>query len=201
MWIHPIELTGTHVKLLPLTHKYIDELETALLDGEIYKLWFTAAPQPGEIKQEIDKRLQWQKDGFMLPFVVIDTKTNLAVGMTTYCRIDEANRRVEIGFTWYRKSVQKTLLNTEAKYMLLQHAFETLGAIAVEFRTNQYNFNSRRAIERLGAKLDGVLRSARVYPDGTTCDGYVYSILHNEWASVKKHLTFKLLNYSESQIK
>lgn len=192
MWIEPIELNGNHVRLLPLDYNYIDDLENALLDGNVYKLWYTSMPSLGGIKAEIDKRLQWKSDGFMQPFVVIDNKTDKAVGMTTYCRIDEANRRVEIGYTWYGKSVQKTFLNTEAKLLLLGHAFETLGAIAVEFRTNQYNFQSRRAIERLGAKLDGVLRSARVYPDGTTCDGYVYSILQNEWLAVKKNLLYKL---------
>ncbi len=192
MWIKPVELIGKHVKLLPLTHDYIADLEEAILDGEIYKLWYTAAPQPDKISEEIDKRLRWQQDGFMVPFVVIDTITNKAVGMTTYCRIDETNRRVEIGFTWYCKIVQRTALNTEAKFMLLRHAFESLNAVAVEFRTNQFNFKSRQAIERLGAKLDGVLRSARLYPDGTTCDGYVYSILQSEWPAVKKHLSFKL---------
>lgn len=192
MWVEPIELNGNHVRLLPLDYSYIDDLENALLDGDVYKLWYTSMPPLGGIKAEIDKRLQWKSDGFMQPFVVIDNRTGKAVGMTTYCRIDETNRRVEIGYTWYGRSVQKTSLNTEAKLLLLSHAFETLGAIAVEFRTNQYNFQSRRAIERLGAKLDGVLRSARVYPDGTTCDSYVYSILQNEWLAVKKNLLYKL---------
>lgn len=192
MWINEIELVGEHVKLVPLDYSRVDELEAALLDGDIYKIWYTSVPQPTQIRAEIDKRLQWKSDGFMQPFMVINQKTGKAIGMTTFCKIDELNRRVEIGYTWYGKSVQRTSLNTEAKLLLLQHAFENLNAIAVEFRTNQYNFQSRQAIERLGAKLDGILRSARVYPDGTTCDGYVYSILHNEWAGVHKNLLYKL---------
>ncbi|MDD3265598.1 MAG: GNAT family protein [Burkholderiales bacterium] len=192
MWIKEVELIGEHVKLVPLDYSRVDELEAALVDGDVYKIWYTSMPQPKQIAVEIDKRLQWKAEGFMQPFMVINTKTNQAVGMTAFCRIDEANRRVEIGYTWYGKSVQKTSLNTEAKLLLLSHAFENLNAVAVEFRTNQYNFQSRQAIERLGAKLDGVLRSARVYSDGTTCDGYVYSILHNEWSGVKKNLLYKL---------
>ena len=192
MWILPVELVGNHVKLLPLTHAYAEELEDALQDGEIYKLWYTSVPLVNKVYEEISKRLQWQQTGFMQPFVVIDVITNKAVGMTSFCRIDEVNRRVEIGFTWYSLSVQKTALNTEAKFMLLRHAFENLNAVAVEFRTNQFNFNSRRAIERLGAKLDGVLRSALLYENGMTCDGYVYSILQHEWASVKQNLLYKM---------
>lgn len=192
MWIKEVELVGEHVKLIPLDYSHIDELEYALLDGDVYKTWYTFMPQPTQIRAEIDKRLKLKSEGFMQPFIVINQKTGRAVGMTTFCRIDELNRRVEIGSTWYGKSVQRTSLNTEAKLLLLQHAFENLNAIAVEFRTNQYNFQSRKAIERLGAKLDGVLRSARLSTDGTTCDSYVYSILHNEWAGVRKNLLYKL---------
>lgn len=192
MWVEPVELRGQHVILLPLNYEYVDELEEALLDGEIHRLWYTAVPQIGQVRAEIEKRLAWQESGSMQPFVVIDTRNGKAVGMTTFCRIDAANRRVEIGYTWYCKSVQKTLLNTEAKFMLLQHAFEKLNAVAVEFRTNQYNFNSQRAITRLGAKLDGVLRSARLYPNDIVCDTYVYSILNHEWGAVKMNLLYKL---------
>lgn len=192
MWVEPIELRGQHVTLLPLSYDYVDELEEALLDGAIHKLWYTAVPEIGGVRVEIKKRLAWRESGFMQPFVVIDAKSGKAVGMTTFCRIDVANRRVEIGYTWYRKSVQRTALNTEAKFMLLEHAFEQLNAVAVEFRTSQYNFTSQRAITRLGAKLDGVLRSARLYPDGTVCDTHVYSILNSEWGAVKMNLLYKL---------
>lgn len=192
MWIEEVELCGENVKLVSLDYSYINDLEEAILDGNLYKLWYTSVPQPGGIRQEIAKRLQWRDERIMQPFAVIDAKTGKAVGMTSYCRIDENNRRVEIGYTWYRKNVQRTPLNTEAKFMLLQHAFEKLNAVAVEFRTNQYNFNSQKAIMRLGAKLDGILRSARLYPDGSTCDSYVYSILQSEWAAVKKNLLYKL---------
>lgn len=191
-WLVPVELFGKYVKLVPLKIEYLQELKNAAQDGELYKLWYTKVPRPEEMEVEINRRLDLQLKHQMLPFAVIDARTNKAIGMTTYCRIDSENRRLEIGFTWYCKSVQKTLLNTEAKFLLLQHAFENLNCIAVEFRTNQFNFNSRRAIERLGAKLDGILRSARLQPDGAASDGYIYSILKSEWQIVKTNLLYKL---------
>lgn len=192
MNITSIELIGKHVQLVPLKLEHIENLKEAVQDGDLYKLWYTKIPSPEMMEAEVKRRLNLQSKNEMIPFTVIDTNTKKMVGMTTYCRIDRENLRLEIGFTWYSKSVQKTLLNTEAKLLLLQHAFEDLNCIAVEFRTNQFNFNSRRAIERLGAKLDGILRSARLQADGATSDGYVYSILKSEWSIVKTNLLYKL---------
>ncbi len=128
----------------------------------------------------------------MMPFSIIDKKSGAVVGMTTYMNIDSNNKRLEIGSTWYRKSVQRSPLNTECKILLLSHAFETLEAIAVEFRTHFMNHQSRNAIERLGAKLDGVLRRHSVLANGTVRDTAVYSIIPSEWPSVKANLQWKL---------
>ena len=133
----------------------------------------------------------------MLPFAVIENATGKAVGMTTYMNIDAANRRVEIGSTWYAKRVQRTRLNTECKVMLLTHAFETLKCIAVEFRTSFFNHQSRCAIERLGAKLDGILRNHMIVPEGARRDTCVYSVIENEWPSVRTHLKFQLERFTE----
>jgi RimJ/RimL family protein N-acetyltransferase len=145
---------------------------------------------------EINRRLDLQAKGNMCPFAVIDTATNHAVGMTTYMNIDAANLRIEIGSTWYRQSVQRSPLNTEAKRLLLAYAFEQLNCIAVEFRTHFFNHQSRRAIERLGAKLDGVLRNHQINPHplaaGTLRDTCVYSIIASEWPTVKAHLSYQL---------
>ena len=188
-------LRGQHASLVPLTAAHHDDLVEAVRDGELWKLWYTAIPTPEGMAAEIQRRLGLQKAGSMLPFAVLDA-SGKAVGMTTYMNIDAANRRVEIGSTWYRQAVQRTPLNTEAKRLLLTHAFETLGCIAVEFRTHWFNHASRRGIERLGAKLDGVLRSHQInrHPEaqGALRDTCVYSIVAHEWPSVKAHLDFQL---------
>lgn len=187
-------LQGQHVSLVPLRPEHHDDLVRATQDGELWKLWYTTVPSPEAMQGEIQRRLALQQAGSMLPFAVLDAQGR-AVGMTTYMNIDAANRRVEIGSTWYRSSVQRSPLNTECKILLLTHAFETLDCIAVEFRTSFLNFASRRAIERLGAKLDGVLRSHQItrHPDarGVLRDTCVYSILGAEWPSVKVHLEFQ----------
>jgi RimJ/RimL family protein N-acetyltransferase len=141
---------------------------------------------------EIERRLGLQKQGSMLPFAIIEAASGQAVGMTTYMHIDEANRRVEIGSTWYRKRVQRTGVNTECKLMLLKQAFESLNCVAVEFRTHFFNRQSRAGIERLGAKLDGILRQHQLGRDGTLRDTCVYSIIDAEWPTVKMHLEAKL---------
>jgi N-acetyltransferase len=192
LWPSPITLRGKHAILEPLSHARHDELVAAVRDGELWKLWYTVIPTPEKMRAEIDRRLALQEKGSMLPFAVVDPATDVAVGMTTYMDIDAVNRRVEIGSTWYRKRVQRTALNTECKLMLLGHAFETLDCIAVEFRTHFFNHASRRAIERLGAKLDGILRNHRFQPDGTLRDTCVYSIVASEWPTVKSHLTYRL---------
>lgn len=194
-WIVPTTLSGQHVALVPLTPAHHDDLVEAVQDGQLWQLWYTAIPQPEGMATEIARRLDLQTRGSMCPFVVIDTASGKAVGMTTYMNIDAVNRRLEIGSTWYRKSVQRGPLNTEAKSLLLTHAFEQLACIAVEFRTHFFNHQSRRAIERLGAKLDGVLRCHQVNPHpmaaGTLRDTCVYSIVATEWPSVKAHLDFQ----------
>ena len=192
IWIEPVELHGEHVSLVPLTMEHYAQLREALADGELWNLWYTSIPRPENLAAEIERRLGLQAKGEMVPFAVIDKRTNQAAGMTTYCRLDQANRRLEIGYTWYRQNCQRTALNTECKLMLLRHAFEVLNCASVEFRTSAFNFTSRKAIERLGAKLDGVLRNARILANGAIGDSYVYSILDNEWAMVKTNLEYKL---------
>nr|WP_298719608.1 GNAT family protein [uncultured Steroidobacter sp.] len=191
-WPDPISLHGDSVFLEPLTLARHDELVEAVRDGELWNLWYTFIPSPEQMRADIEKRLEQQRKGTMLPFTVVSSETGKAVGMTTYMNIDAEARRVEIGSTWYRKQVQRTALNTECKLMLLTHAFENLNCIAVEFRTHFFNHQSRRAIERLGAKLDGVLRNHRRSSDGTLRDTCVYSIIASEWPTVRSHLRHQL---------
>ncbi|GAC1623060.1 MAG: GNAT family protein [Candidatus Acidiferrum sp.] len=191
-WLEPITLRGTHVTLAPLSHSHHDDLVEATKDGELWNLWYTTIPDPAGMRAEIDRRLDLQSRGSMLPFVVLAHGTGHAVGMTTYMNVDAVHRRVEIGSTWYRQSVQRTALNTECKLLLLTHAFESLSCIAVEFRTHFFNHQSRRGIERLGARLDGVLRSHQAMPNGTLRDTCVYSIIASDWPTVKSHLAFQL---------
>ena len=190
-WPEPVSFSGTHVRLAPLARDHHDGLIEAVKDGELWRLWYTAIPSPESMDKEIDRRLGLQAAGSMLPFTVFDAGGRIC-GMTTYMNIDAANRRVEIGSTWYAKRVQRTALNTECKLFLLGHAFERLDCIAVEFRTHFFNRASRRGIERLGAKLDGILRSHQIGADGTLRDTVVYSIVAAEWPAVKKHLSFSL---------
>jgi RimJ/RimL family protein N-acetyltransferase len=191
MWPTPITLSDTAVTLAPLSQDHAADLIEAAADGELWKLWYTMIPAPDGVKAEIDRRLGLMDKGSMLPFAIL-TPEGKAVGMTTYMNIDAANKRLEIGSTWYRKSVQRGPMNTQAKRLLLTHAFEALGCNAVEFRTHFMNHQSRAAIERLGAKLDGVLRSHMVMADGSLRDTCVYSILAHEWPTVKTHLTWQL---------
>lgn len=190
-----ITLRGQHASLVPLSQAHHDPLVEAVKDGELWRLWYTSVPHPDAMATEIDRRTALQATGSMLPFAVLDAQGR-AVGMTTYMNIDTVNRRVEIGSTWYRPSVQRSPVNTECKRMLLGHAFETLDCIAVEFRTHFFNHASRKGIERLGAKLDGVLRSHQInrHPDAnqTLRDTCVYSIVASEWPTVKAHLDHQL---------
>jgi RimJ/RimL family protein N-acetyltransferase len=188
----PITLSGRHAALEPLAYEHHDGLIEAVRDGELWKLWYTAIPTPEGMRVEIERRLGLQQAGAMLPFAVRKLADGKLTGMTTHMNIDAKNRRVEIGSTWYAKSVQRTPLNTECKLMLLRHAFEKLDCIAVEFRTGFFNHASRRAIERLGAKQDGILRSHQRYADGNLRDTVVFSIVAQEWPAVKRHLEFKL---------
>ena len=191
-WPPEVTLAGRHASLVPLSQAHCADLIEAVKDGELWRLWYTFVPTPDAMAAQIDERLAKRAAGSMLPFAVIDAATGRAVGMTTFMNIDAANRRVEIGGTWYRKAVQRTPLNTECKLMLLRHAFEDLDCITVEFRTHFLNHQSRRAIERLGAKLDGVLRNHLRMPNGTLRDTCVYSILPSEWPAVKANLEARL---------
>jgi N-acetyltransferase len=191
-WPPSVTLTNERVTLAPLDRSHLDALRVAVGDGELWRLWYTFVPTPEAMPAEIERRLTLKEAGSMLPFTVIENATGEPVGMTTFMNVDAANKRVEIGSTWYRKRVQRTDVNTHCKLLLLTHAFETLDCIAVEFRTHFFNTQSRRAIERLGAKLDGILRSHQRAPNGTLRDTCVYSIIATEWPTVKAHLTFQL---------
>lgn len=192
IWPDLFSVHGDHVSVVPLEMKHKDDLVEAAADGELHRLWYTTVPKPQDVGAEIERRLGLRKTGSMLPFAIIEKSSGSAVGMTTYMNIDAANRRVEIGSTWYRSSVQKSPINTECKLLLLQHAFEKLDCICVEFRTHFINTQSRRAIERLGAKLDGVLRSHMIMENGTVRDTTVYSIIACEWPTIKAHLLWQL---------
>ena len=189
--IRPVTLIGRHARLVPLTADHAEALAEAARDGELWKLWYTSVPHADRMGEEIERRLGLQQQGSMLPFAVLDAG-GVPAGMTTYMHVDAANRRVEIGSTWYARRVQRSPLNTECKLMLLTHAFETLQCIAVEFRTHFMNHQSRRAIERLGAKLDGILRAHSRLPDGSLRDTCVYSIVASEWPTVRNHLRWQL---------
>jgi RimJ/RimL family protein N-acetyltransferase len=190
-WLQPVTLKGEHASLEPLAADHRAGLVDAGNYGELLKLWYTALPGPGKMQAEIDRRLAQLAAGAMLPFTVKDAAGKIA-GMTTYMNVDAPNRRVEIGSTWYAKRVQRTPLNTQCKLLLLTHAFETLDCIAVEFRTHFFNHQSRRGIERLGAKQDGILRNHSISPNGTLRDTVVFSIISAEWPTVKAHLNYQM---------
>jgi len=190
-WPDAVTLAGRHARLVPLAAEHAAALAEAARDGELWRLWYTAIPSPGGMEAEIERRLRLRAAGSMLPFTVLDA-AGVPAGMTTYMNIDAANCRVEIGSTWYAQRVQRTPLNTECKRLLLGHAFEALDCIAVEFRTHRFNTQSRRAIERLGAQLDGMLRAHQRSPNGTLRDTAVYSITAAEWPTVKAHLDWQL---------
>jgi RimJ/RimL family protein N-acetyltransferase len=191
-WLAPAVLRDEYVALEPLSQTHLADLIESATDGELWKLWYTTVPQPENVSAEIDRRLRLAAEGSMQPFAVIDRSIGRAVGMTTYMHIDRINQRLEIGSTWYRKAVQRTPLNTHCKLLLLTHAFEDAGCLAVEFRTHFFNHQSRRAIERLGAKLDGVLRQHQRGADGAIRDTCVYSIIAGEWPAVRSHLRWLL---------
>ncbi|WP_340678996.1 GNAT family protein [Paraglaciecola sp.] len=191
-WFTAVELKGKTVTLVPLKLEHAGALVNAAADGELWNLWFTSVPSQSSITAYIEFALAQQDLGKSLPFVVVDNSSQKIVGSTRFCNADTTNKRVEIGYTWYAKSVQKTVVNTECKHLLLCHAFETLSAIAVEFRTHWHNHRSRNAIIRLGAKQDGVLRNHQVMSDGSYRDTVVFSITNSEWLAVKASLQFKL---------
>jgi RimJ/RimL family protein N-acetyltransferase len=195
MQISPISLRGQLVDLIPLSAEHIEGIKAAAADGELWQLFFTTVPSPELTQQWLNIALEAQQQGKALPFVVIRKADGEIIGATRYCNIDQANRRLEIGYTWYAQSVQRSGINTECKRLLLTHAFETLNCIAVEFRTDWFNRKSQAAIERLGAKRDGILRNHTILPNGRIRGTVVYSILQNEWAGVKQNLDFLLNKY------
>ena len=191
-FVEPVSLTGQRwVTLEPLAREHIPEIAEAAADGELGSLWFTSAPKPEAVEQWVDMRLASQQPDEGLTFVVRNLD-GVLIGSSSYLNVDAANRRLEIGYTWYVSSARRSGVNSETKLLMLRHAFDELGCVAVEFRTHFFNFTSRAAIERLGAKLDGVLRSHKVLPDGSRRDTVVYSILDIEWPAVRNNLRFRL---------
>lgn len=190
--MEPTTLTGRFATLQPLAQKHLIGLQEAAADGELWKLFFTSVPHPEHMQDWLDAALALQGKNEALPFVVFENFSGKIVGATRYCNIDAPSRRLEIGYTWYAKSVQRTAINTESKFLLLRHAFKELNCIAVEFRTDFLNHTSQRAIERLGAKRDGLLRNHKIMPDGRIRDSVVYSILNTEWPGIEQNLRFKL---------
>lgn len=193
-WIEPITLTGLRVVLEPLSLEHLDGMINAVKDGELWKLWFTSIPAPEKAEAYIKTALEMRENAGAMPFIVRERESNKIIGSTRYFNVDEGNQRLEIGYTWYSESYQRTAVNSECKYLLLSHAFEKLEAIAVEFRTHWHNQKSRAAIARLGAKQDGVLRNHQKNADGGYRDTVVFSIINLEWPAVRQSLMFKLNN-------
>ncbi|MFT5779223.1 MAG: RimJ/RimL family protein N-acetyltransferase [Crocinitomicaceae bacterium] len=194
-WLGEIELTGKQVRLVPMSKGHRDEIILAASDGKLWDLWTTSVPSESTIDAYINFALEEQSFQRSLPFVVVHAESNQIIGSTRYCNATPAHRRLEIGYTWYSESFQRTGVNTECKYLLLSHAFETLDCIAVEFRTHLHNKPSQKAIERLGAKKDGILRKHLIDARGTFRDSVVYSITSEEWPEVKRGLEQKLKIY------
>ena len=191
-FIEPVTLQGRHATLEPLAAGHLDGIRAAAADGELWRLWYTSVPAPGKADDWLAIALGMREAQGAMPFAVRDARDGTIVGSTRYFNVDAANRRLEIGHTWYAQRAQRTGINTECKLLLLAHAFETLRCIAVEFRTHWFNHASRTAIARLGAKQDGVLRNHQLMPDGSRRDTVVFSIVDGEWLAVKRHLQFLL---------
>ena len=193
--VQPVTLERDGIRLEPLTAEHEPALVTAATDGRLWELWFTAVPAPDRTAEYIATALQGQRDGHMLPWAVRDVASGEIVGSTRYHDVVAAIDRVEIGYTWYSGSRQRSNVNTTCKLLLLAHAFDTLGCKVVGLRTDNFNFRSQRAIEGLGAKKDGVLRHHALRRDGSVRDSVMYSILDNEWPDVRKHLERRLARH------
>jgi N-acetyltransferase len=193
----PIVLERGSVRLEPMSTEHVRGLQEAARDGALWELWFTVVPPPNETEAYVTAALQGLADGHMLPWVVRDLDSCAVIGSTRYHDIVADIDRVEIGYTWYAKSRQRSHVNTTCKLMLLEHAFETLGCEVVGLRTDNFNFRSQKAIEGLGAKKDGVIRHHKGRPDGTVRDTHMYSILLAEWPDVKRHLELRLRRHSD----
>lgn len=192
----PVVLEHGSIRLEPMSEEHVPALREAAADGALWELWFTAVPAPDETASYVAAALRGLEDGHMLPWVVRDLESGTIIGTTRYHDIIAAIDRVEIGYTWYAKSRQRSHVNTTCKLMLLTHAFETLGCKVVGLRTDNFNFRSQKAIEALGAKKDGVIRHHAARKDGTVRDSHVYSILLSEWPDVKRHLEMRLKRHS-----
>jgi len=192
MHVESVTLAGQHVRLEPLSLAHEPELCAAGLDPEIWRWTASLVRTAADLRAYIETALEWQRQGAALPFAIIATASGRAVGSTRYANIDRANRRLEIGWTWLARDAQRTPINTEAKYLLLRHAFETLGCIRVEFKTDALNERSRAALLRIGAKEEGILRSHVITATGRVRDSVYYSILAAEWPEVKAGLENKL---------
>ena len=195
-FVEPVTLEGRHVRLEPMATERVDEhaeaLGAAAADGNMWESKVTSIPHPEGMRAYVDLALAELVRGVSMPFVTIDRASGKVVGSTRYMNIEAPQRRLEIGTTWIGKSFQRTAINTEAKYLMLKHAFETLRCIAVDLRTHEKNVQSRAAIERLGAKLDGILRNHRILPDGSLRNTASYSIIDTEWPEVKAWLEARL---------
>jgi RimJ/RimL family protein N-acetyltransferase len=191
-WVEPITLEGGHVVLEPLARAHVEALARAAADGELWRLWYTSVPSPERAAAYVEAALEMRERDGALPFVVRRRADDTVVGTTRFFHVEPAHRRLEIGHTWYAASAQRTAVNAESKLLLLGHAFDALAAVAVELRTHFLNHASRHAIERLGARLDGVLRHHMTMPNGTLRDTCVYSILAAEWPAVRENLKLRL---------
>jgi RimJ/RimL family protein N-acetyltransferase len=191
-FVEPVTLTGDHASIEPLGREHEEALSRAAADGELWRLWYTSIAPPEKMAEYIAAALDMRERLGAMPFVVREKPSGEIIGCTRYFNVDETNRRLEIGYTWYSKRVQRGPINTECKLLLLTHAFEKLRCIAVEFRTHWFNHASRTAIARLGAKQDGVLRNHQLSADGSKRDTVVFSIIDGEWPAVKQHLRYQL---------
>jgi RimJ/RimL family protein N-acetyltransferase len=190
--VAPVTLEGHGVRLEPLGAGHVDDLVAATTDGRLWELWFTSVPEPGGVGRYVDEALAGQRDGHMLPWAVRELGTGRVIGTTRYHDIVAAIDRVEIGWTWYARSAQRTHVNTACKLLLLAHAFDALGCAVVGLRTDRFNFASQRAIEGLGARKDGIIRHHLARRDGTVRDTVMYSVIRPEWPDVRRHLEGRL---------
>jgi RimJ/RimL family protein N-acetyltransferase len=195
--LEPVTLAGEEVTLEPLRADHVGALAAAASDGRLWELWYTSVPTPEAMAEDVAARLAARDAGTMLPFTVRRNDTGAVVGATTYCNVEADIPRLEIGYTWTAASAQRSGVNAESKLLLLTHAFEVLGCIAVEFRTHWHNVQSRTAIARLGAKQDGVLRNHRRQPDGSLRDTVVFSITDTEWPAVRNGLRHRLARHRD----
>lgn len=197
--LQPTTLEGHGIRLEPLTAAHHDALQAASADGNLWELWFTSVPEPDTVSAYIATALEGQTAGHMLPWAVRELGSDTVIGTTRYHDIVAAIDRVEIGWTWYARRWQRSHVNTTCKLLLFEHAFETLGCKVVGLRTDNFNFASQRAIERLGAKRDGVLRHHQARRDGTVRDSFMYSVLASEWPDVRRHLHLRLARNAGEQ--